>query len=93
MIEGLLANPFQKGVDVVTSPLCGGRLLSLVSDGRHQELTLRANNVFLVSAHERFAKPGNHVVVLVFGGSRHIINVREGREAGPKRGTAFQFRF
>ena len=96
MIEGLLANLFQKGIDFGATPLCGGRLLSIASAGRLKELSLRADNfftVFTVSARERLADHEERVFVLVPGGSRHIVNVREGREAEPEWGAACHYRF
>ena len=84
MIEGLLANLFQKGIDVATTTVCGGHPLSIVSTGRHQELSLRADNVLTVSAHERLANHEERAVVLVPGGSRHIVNVRKSGEAVPE---------
>ena len=86
LVEGILANLFQKGVDFVFSPFCGGRQL-IASCGRPEELSLGAGNystVLNVSVRERLADLEERVCGLVLGGSGHIVDVRDAREAEPE---------
>ena len=90
-----MANLFQKGVDCVFSPFCGGRQL-IASCGGREDLFLRADNystVLNVSVRERLADLEERVCGLVPEGSGHIVDVRDGREAEPEWCVACHYRF